>query len=227
MPSQSKADLLARIPLFADLNPAERELLAARAIEKRYSPGQLLFSEGEPCSGMFLVMRGRVKIFKTSGSGREIMLTIEEAPSTVAEVPLFDGGPYPASVSAVEEVVAWLIRKEDFRQVCLQNPELSLKLMAVVGRRLRRLVGLVENVTFGTVRQRLAQALLEFGAQAGSNRFPLPVTHEELAFRLGTVREVVSRNLSRFQAEGLLRLERRRIVLLDRAGLQREAETPM
>ena len=75
--------------------------------------------------------------------------------------------------------------------------------------------------------QRLARALLDFGQQARANSFPLPVTHEELAFRLGTVREVVSRNLSRFQAEGLLRIQRREIQLLDRAGLQREAETEL
>lgn len=221
----SKADILARIPMFADLSLAEREALAARAIEKRFAAGQRLFSEGEPCSGIFVLVKGRVKIFKTSRAGREIMLTTEQAPSTVAEVPLFDGGPYPASVSAIEEVTAWLIRKEDFRQVCRQNPNLSLKLLAVAGRRLRQLVGLLESVTFGSVRQRLARTLLEFGRQAGSDRFLLPVTHEELAFRLGTVREVVSRNLSRFQAEGLIRLQRRQLTILDRVGLQREAET--
>lgn len=222
---RSKADILAQIPMLAELSLAEREALAARVIEKRFAAGQCLFSEGEPCTGMFLLVKGRVKIFKTSASGREIMLAIEQAPSTVAEVPLFDGGPYPASVAAIEEVTAWLIRKEDFRQLCLHNPSLSLKLLAVVGRRLRQLVGLVESVTFGSVRQRLARALLEFGQQTGRDQFLLPVTHEELAFRLGTVREVISRNLSRFQAEGLIRLQRRRLTILDRGGLEREAET--
>jgi len=211
--------------MFAGLSLTEREALAARAVEKRFAAGERLFSEGEPCTGIFLLIQGRVKIFKTSGSGREIMLTVEQAPSTVAEVPLFDGGPYPASVSAIEDVTAWLIRKEDFRQICRQNPDVSLKLLAVVGRRLRQLVGLLESVTFGSVRQRLAHALLEFGSEAGSDDFLLPVTHEELALRLGTVREVISRNLSRFQVQGLVRLERRRLTLLDRAGLEREAET--
>lgn len=225
MAAHDKAEILARIPLFADLTPAEREALAARAVEKRFAAGERLFTEGEPCVGIFLLISGSVKIFKTSPSGREIMLALDTAPATVAEVPLFDGGPYPASVAAVEPVTAWLIRKQDFRQVCRQNPDLSLKLLAVVGRRLRGLVGLLERVTFGNVRQRLARALLEFAAQACSDRFPLPVTQEELAFRLGTVREVISRNLSRFQAQGLLRVDRRQIELLDRAGLEREAET--
>ncbi len=220
----NRAEILARIPLFAELSPAEREALAARAVGKSYAAGRRLFSEGEPCPGLYVLLTGRVKIFKTSPSGREIMLAVEEAPSTVAEVPLFDGGAFPASVVALDDVTAWLIRKEDFRQACRQNPELALKLLAVTGRRLRQLVGLVEAVTFGSVRQRLARTLLDFSAEASSDTFTLPVTQEELAQRLGTVREVVSRNLSRFQAEGLLRIQRREVTLLDRAGLERECE---
>ncbi len=220
-------DVLRRVSLFAGLSPAELEALAARAVEKTFEPGELLFPEGEPCTGTFIIASGSVKIFKTSSSGREVMLSIDTAPSSVAEVPLFDGGPYPASVSAINRVVAFHIAKEDFHHIARLNPDLSLKMLAVVGRRLRTLVGLVESLTFGSVRQRLARALIEFGQLAQSDTFPLPVTHEELALRLGTVREVVSRNLSRFQAEGLIRVQRREIAVLDRAGLEREAETEL
>jgi CRP-like cAMP-binding protein len=215
--------ILQQVPLFAGLTGSEIGALATRAAEKRYPPGEVLFREGEPCTGLFVVAQGSVKIYKTSFSGREIMLAIENAPSSVAEVPLFDGGPYPASASAVDEVLAYWISTRDFQQACRQNPGLSLKVLAVVGKRLRALVRIVESVTFGSVRQRLAQALLE----AGSDTFRLPMTHEELALRLGTVREVVSRNLGRFQAQGLLRVARHQIRLLDEAGLRREAETEM
>ncbi|MGC8792309.1 MAG: Crp/Fnr family transcriptional regulator [Bryobacteraceae bacterium] len=225
MAAKNEGEVLARIPLFAGLSPVERQALAGRAVEKRYQAGELLFIEGDPCPGLYVIVEGRVKIYKTAPSGREIMLAIEEGPSTVAEVPLFDGGPFPASVIALNDVRAWLIYKEDFHQVCRRNPELSLKVLAVVGRRLRGLVGLVESVTFGSVRQRLARAILELAEGAGGDTFRLPVTQEELAARLGTVREVVSRNLSRFQAEGLLQIERRKVVVLDRAGLEHEAET--
>jgi CRP-like cAMP-binding protein len=219
--------VLRQIPLFAGLSPQETAALAEKAIERRFAPGEVLFREGEECRGLFLLAAGRVKIFKTSGSGREVMLAIESAPSSVAEVPLFDGGPYPATASAVDDVIACLVTKQDFRHVCRLHPEVPFKVLAVVGQRLRQLVRVVESVTFGSVRQRLARALLEFGDQSGAASFPLPVTHEELAFRLGTVREVVSRNLGRFQAEGLLRVERREIELLDRSGLEREAETEL
>jgi len=223
----SKLATFQQIPLFAGLSAGEAQALADRAVEKRFPAGAVLFHQGDPCTGIYLLGSGSVKIFKTSSSGREIMLAIETAPSSVAEVPLFDGGPFPATVSAIDDVTAYIVSKQDFRQVCLQNPELSLKLLAVVGRRLRQLVGVVESLTFGSVRQRLARALLEFRMDAGADTFTLPVTHEELALRLGTVREVVSRNLSRFQSEGLLRLQRREVTLLDRAGLEREAETEL
>jgi CRP/FNR family transcriptional regulator len=209
------------------LEPGDIEALAQRAIEKRYAPGEALFHEGEECSGLFVLGQGSVKIFKTSSSGREVMLAVESAPSSVAEVPLFDGGPYPATVSALDHVVAYLISKQDFRAVCHNHPEVPLKVLNMVGRRLRTLVSVVESVTFGSVRQRLARLLLDFADQEGRDSFLLPITHQELALRLGTVREVISRNLSRFQAEGLLRMQRREISLLDRAGLLREAETEL
>ena len=218
---------IARVPLFHGLSGAELEPLAQRLVEKRYQAGEMLFGEGEPCQGLFLILEGSVKIFKTSASGREITLAVETAPSSVAEVPLFDGGPYPASVVTLENVAAGFIHTRDFQRACRQYPEVALKMLAGVGRRLRQLVALIEGVTFGSVRQRLAALLLDFGQEAGQETFPLPVTHQELASRLGTVREVVSRNLSRFQVEGLIRISGRQIRLLDPEGLKREAETEL
>jgi CRP/FNR family transcriptional regulator, cyclic AMP receptor protein len=223
--TSSKTSILRRIPLFAGLSDPEIDAIVDRAIEKRYSGGEALFREGEECRGLYLLAQGNVKISKASGSGREVMLAMETAPSSVAEVPLFDGGPYPATVTAIGPVVAYLLTKPDFNHICRLHGEVPLKVLAVVGQRLRTLVRVVESVTFGSVRQRLARSLLEFGEQARADSFVLPVTHEELAFRLGTVREVVSRNLSRFQAEGLLQLRKRDVTLLDRPGLEREAET--
>ena len=215
---------LSRIALFASLSEAEIQALAQRAVERQFAPDEMLFWEGEPCTGIFLLTQGSVKIFKTSQGGREMMLALETAPSTVAELPLFDGGPYPASVRAVEPVVTMFINKSEFQQVCRQFPDVALKILAVVGRRLRHLVGVVESMTFGSVTQRLARLLLDAGRQAGSDEFDLPLTHQELASRLGTVREVVSRNLARFRAEGLIRMQGHQLAILDRAGLARESE---
>jgi CRP/FNR family transcriptional regulator len=206
------------------LNAAEVQALAQRAVERRFADGQMLFWEGEACAGIFLIAEGSVKIFKTSAHGREMMLALETAPATVAELPLFDGGPYPASVRAVGAVIALFVNKSDFQNVCRQYPDVALKLLAVVGHRLRHLVGMVESMTFGSVTQRLARLLLDASRQAASDHFDLPLTHQELASRLGTVREVVSRNLARFRAEGLVKLDGRRLSILDRGGLESEAE---
>jgi CRP/FNR family transcriptional regulator len=153
------------------------------------------------------------------------MLSIETAPATVAELPLFDGGTYPASVRVVEPVATLFINKSDFQQFCRQNPDVALKVLAVVGRRLRHLVGLVESMTFGSVTQRLARMLLDASSAAGSVIFDLPATHQELASRLGTVREVVSRNLGRFRAQGLISIQGRQVEIVNPAGLQQEAES--
>lgn len=220
------AQLLHRISLFQSLEPAELEAVERVVVERRYEAGTVLFREGERCAGMFIIIAGRVKIFKISASGREMTIAVEAAPSTVAELPLFDGGNYPASVSAIEDITALYIDKRDFIRVCRQYPDVALKILAAVGRRMRHLILTIESMTFGSLRQRLARLLLETAdASPSRETFPLTMTHQELASRLGTVREVVSRNLGRFQVEGLLRIESRRIRILDRAGLEREAET--
>jgi CRP/FNR family transcriptional regulator len=215
---------LAQIPLFSGLSDVELEALMQRAVERRYAQDDMLFWEGDPCAGIFIIVQGSVKIFKTSPGGREMMLSLENAPTTVAELPLFDGGSYPASVRAVEPVLTVFINKNDFQQVCRQYPDVALKVLAAVGRRLRNLVAVVESMTFGSVTQRLARLLLDTANQAGKTAFDLPLTHQELASRLGTVREVVSRNLARFRAEGLIRIQGHQVTIVDRPGLERESE---
>jgi CRP/FNR family transcriptional regulator len=218
-----KPIILPGISLFSGLDASEIESITQLVIERRYAAGEMLFWEGEPCGGMFLIVKGTVKIFKTSQSGREMVIGLESAPSSVAELPLFDGGPYPASVRAATDVVTYFINKDDFYRVCRAHPAITLKILAKVGARLRHLVATIESVTFGRVTARLARLLLDMSREAGRDEFPLGDTHQELASRLGTVREVISRNLMRFRADGLVRIEGRELAILDRAGLEREA----
>lgn len=222
--SNLRLETFERTPLFSGLTPQQRAELAGIARERKIDSGQILFYEGEPCEGLWVLGVGTVKIAKITPSGREIALAMESAPSSVAEVPLFDGGPYPATVTAVRDTVAFLVPKDAFHRYCHQHPEVPLKVLEVAGRRLRQLVALVESLTFGSVRQRLARTLLDMRNQSGVDEFALPVTQEELAFRLGTVREVVSRNLGRFQAEGMIRVERGQVQVLRPETLAGEAE---
>jgi len=220
----SVAASLAAVPLFSGLSPDEVRLLAARFVRKRYSHGELLFSEGDLCRGLYIIDSGKLRIFKSSPNGREQVLAVEGPGSSVAELPVFDGGSYPASVSAVEDSQILFISRQDLRNFCLQHPEVALKMLAVVGARLRRLVGIIEELSFTTVRQRLVAALVRLAQTAGKAtsqgiEFELPGTHQEMAHQLGTVRELVSRNLMRLQAEGLLQVDARSIVVLDITGL--------
>jgi CRP/FNR family transcriptional regulator len=216
---------LSAIDLFAVLPPAEREHLAQLAVIRRFEAKETLFDEGQPCEGIWIVANGSVRIYKITPGGRQIVLAVQDGPATVAEVPVFDGGPYPATVITQEPCEAMLIRRDDFLACCRRNPELTMKFLAVFSARLRHLVAFVERVTFGSVRQRLAQTLIEMADTAGKPSFAMPETHEDLANRLGTVREVVSRNLGRFQSEGLIRMNRRDLQILDQAGLAAEAAT--
>lgn len=205
-------------------------MLATRTVRKLFNTGELLFSEGEPCSGLYIIAQGRVRIFKTSMNGREQVLTVNVPGESVAELPVFDGGPFPASAVAIDNAEIAFIARRDFHAYCMEHPEVALKVLQVVGARLRRLVGIIEELSFTTIRQRLIAALLKLAESDGKKtirgiEFQLPATHQELANQLGTVRELVSRNLMRLQAEGLLEVDARQIVVKDFDGLKTLLET--
>jgi CRP/FNR family transcriptional regulator len=185
----------------------------------------MVFSEGQPCAGLYVVERGNIRIFKSSAGGREQVLSIDGPGSSVAEVPVFDGGSYPASGAAVDCATLLFVGKQDFQALCLAHPDVALKVLHVVGARLRRLVGIIEELSFTTVRHRLVSFLLRLAQREGTSspagvEFSLPGSNQELAAQLGTVRELVSRNLSRLQAEGLLKLDGRRAVIPDLKPLE-------
>jgi len=221
------AAVLGRVPIFSDLSDAELKFLSDRAVTRRHPSGELIFSEGDPCAGLYIVESGAVRIFKTSAGGREQVLTIEHAGSSVAELPIFDGGNYPASASAATDSVLLFISHNDFRALCLEHPEVALKVLRMVGLRLRRLVGIIEELSFTTVRHRLAALLLRLahdtGKASGRAEFKIDASNQELASQIGTVRELVSRNLSRFQAEGLIAMDGKNITIPDLARLEAEA----
>lgn len=216
--------VLERTALLSSLSRSEFQSLAAHTVRKHFKNGELLFSEDEPCHGLHIIASGKVRIFKTSVNGREQVLAINQPGESVAELPVFDGGHYPASASAIEDVEIAFISRNDFHAFCMEHPEVALKMLAAVGARLRRLVGIIEELSFTTIRQRLIALLLRLAESDGKQtprgiEFQLPVSHQELASQLGTVRELVSRNLMRLQAEGLLDVDARQIVVKDKAGL--------
>jgi CRP-like cAMP-binding protein len=216
--------VLQNTALLSSLSPEELRTLGARTVRKRLNAGELLFSEGEPCRGLHIIARGKVRIFKSSPNGREQVLAVNQPGESIAELPVFDGGPYPASAIALEDTQIAFISQRDFRSYCVEHPEVALKMLAVVGARLRRLVAIIEELSFSTIRQRLVATLLRLAQSEGKTtqkgiEFQLPASHQQLANELGTVRELVSRNLMRLQAEGLLDVDARQIIVKDMKGM--------
>lgn len=230
MAETSVAKTLARAPLFSGLADNEMLFIARRAVPRDYAAGETIFTEGEPCQGLYVVESGRVKIFKISAGGREQVLAIDGPGASIAELPVFDDGNYPASATAVIDARVVFVSKQDFRSLCLEHPQVALKVVKVVGGRLRRLVGIIEELSFSTVRHRMAALLINLAKRSGTKtargvEFTLPATHQDIAGMIGTVRELVSRNLSRLQAEEIISVEGRTVIVPDLARLEAELES--
>ena len=215
---------LGRTALFGGLSREELRLLAKHAVIRRMSRGDVLFVVDEEAQGMFVIVSGSVRAFRVNADGREQVLHVERAGATLAEVPVFDDGPYPATASAEEDSVVLFIDKRDFRQFLLAHPHLALIALKIMAGRLRRHAELVESLSLREVGQRLAQLFLsEAGAngplKAGRTEMALPLSHQQLAARVGSVREVVTRALARLQKEGLIVLDGRTLVIVDRDRL--------
>lgn len=224
------AQTLTRVPIFSGLSESELAFLAQRTVPRHFASGEHVFGEGEPCAGLYVVESGHIRIFKSSPGGREHVLSIDGPGSSVAELPVFDGGNYPASVSAVDNATLLFVSKQDFQALCLAHPQVALKVLRVVGARLRRLVGIIEELSFTTVRHRLAAFLLRLAKASGKRsadgvEITLPANNQELASLIGTVRELISRNLSRFQAEGMIKIDGRNVLVTDLKALETELQS--
>jgi CRP/FNR family transcriptional regulator len=221
---------LAKVPIFSELTESELSFLAQRTVPRNYSAGQSVFGEGEPCSGLYVVESGHVRIFKSSANGREQVLSIDGPGSSIAELPVFDSGNYPASATALDETKLLFVSRQDFQALCLAHPQVALKVLRVVGTRLRRLIGIIEELSFTTVRHRLASFLLRLAQKEGKRsaagvEITLPASNQELASHIGTVRELVSRNLSRLQAEGMLQIDGRTVTISNLKALEAEIDS--
>ena len=233
MPSAnaSAASILKNVPIFSSLSESEFAFLTARVVQRKFSAGELIFGEGEPCAGLYVVEAGNVRIFKSSAGGREQVLSIDGPGGSIAELPVFDGGSYPASAQAITDCSLLFFSKKDFQSLCLQHPQVALKVLREVGGRLRKLVGIIEELSFTTVRHRLAAMLVRLAKSDGERKgigvtITLPANNNELAAQIGTVRELVSRNLSRLQAEGLIQMDGRIVVIPNLSKLEAELEAP-
>lgn len=226
---EAPSEILKRVPIFSSLSEQEFAFLVPRLVQRRFQAGELIFGEGDVCAGLYVVQSGNVRIFKSSAGGREQVLTIDGPGSSIAELPVFDGGNYPASAQAITDCNLFFFSRQDFQALCLQHPQVALKVLRVVGGRLRRLVGIIEELSFTTVRHRLIALLVRLAKSASARNgdavtVMLPANNTELAAQIGTVRELVSRNLSRLQAEGLITVDDRNVEISSVRRLEAELQ---
>ncbi len=210
---KSVFETLATVPFLHELEEPTLAEIARRCVEKVYMRGEAIFLEGDAPKGLLIVREGAVKIFKTGDGGREQILEIEGSGRSVAELPLFDGRPYPASCAAVHDSVLLLVRPAEFKDLLARYPDLSGAVIASLAFRLRRMVMLVQELSFRDVRHRLLDLFREFAKDGDS--FELDLSHQELAARIGTVREIVSRTLAKLVQEGIIRVEAKTVTLLE------------
>jgi len=220
-----KVAALRRAALFKELDEKTLGALAERAVERRFQKDEVLFVAGEEARGLYVIVSGSVRAFRESLDGREQIIHVERAGATVAEVPVFDDGAYPSTVAAEEKTTALFIAKRDVRLLCLAHPEITLAALKVLAGRLRRCAELVEALSLREVGQRLARFLLAEARRNGTRTeqglsINLTHTNQQIAARIGTVREVVSRALARLQHEGLLVVEGRQLIIPDEETLE-------
>lgn len=208
------------VPFLTGLPTEIIQSLAQVATRQRYAAGTILFSEGDPVAGLFLIEEGQVKICRFTKEGRELTLRVFQHGDTFNDVSALDGGPNPATAIAFSDTVVWRVRRTDLQQVATRYPALAWALLESIARRTRYLVNLVQDLSARNVKGRLAKLLLEQVQQGAAGM----LTQEEMASRLGTVREVVGRALRSLVASGIVEFDRHRLVIVDAERLAEEAE---
>ncbi len=214
---------LRAIPEFSLLSDEElvhvRPLIRKRQVQR----GEILFFEGEPGEWLYYIQSGRVKVFKTSADGKEQVLRIFHAGESFNDVPVFDGGPNPASAMVLEDGVVYALWREDVQRLLANHPAIALSVIQVLASRLRYMVGLVEDLSFRHVRARVAKMLLLHSEEI-EGKTAHRLTQQELAALVGTAREVVGRVLKSLEQEGTIDLEQGRITILNRERLEEASE---
>ena len=217
-----QTELLKSIPYFAGISVAELDSIKEHIFERNIESGDLILLEGEPADAMYFVVSGVVKVFKTSSEGKEQILSFIRPGESFNDVPVFDGGQNLGSVQAIGPVVLYGIRSSDVEVILRNHPQVSLNVTRVLSRQIRNMVSLVEDLSFKHVISRVAKILLEY---SGDGTEPKPkLTQQEMAAIAGTAREMVGRSLKSLEDEGLIKLNRHRIVITDKDALREMAE---
>ena len=218
-------EFLRRCPLFAGLKEEDLKRIRAIASLRQLEKKGVLFSDGEEARGFYVILSGRVKLFKVSPEGKEQILHIVSAPDAFAEAALFLEGTYPAFAEAMTDCQLLYFPKRDFVQLIEKNPQLSINMIVTLSQYLRRFASLVEELSLKEVSSRIAKYIIDLSRRSskeGKNpkEVELDLSKTQLALKLGTISETLSRTLAKMKAKRIIAVKKNKIIILNREALE-------
>ena len=223
--SEALVDTLRRMTIFRRLSVEDRQRLASAAMTRTYDKGSALFNEGDPSDVLYTVVSGRVKVFKTTPRGTDVILEFFGPGDPVGAVAVYESRPYPASAVALEPTTCVLIPRQAFFALLEAHPTLVRGLLTGLTHRLVELTNRLTELSGGRVEARLARFFLKLATDMGQPQsegtfIPLALSRQEIADMIGTTIETSIRVMSRWGKDHLVRTERDGFLVLDRAALE-------
>ncbi len=214
--NNNTASFLKRSFLFGSLTEKELSIISAFCSTKKVSKNHTLFEEGETADAFFMVVYGKVKIYKLSPDGKEYIIHVQGENEIIAEAAIFDKKNYPAGCKAVEDTLAVRIPKNEFVELIRTNPSLSIKFMSAYSKRLREFVSVIEGLSGTDVKKRLARYIVnKVSKDKSSHVIKLDISKKELASMLGTVPETISRSIAGLKKQGIIDTKDKNIIVKD------------
>lgn len=218
-------DLLKRCPLFSGMKEEDLRTIVATGLPRQIKKKEILFSEGEEARGFYVILSGRIKLYKVSPEGKEQILHIVSAPESFAEAALFLEGSYPAFAEALSDSRLLFFPKREFIHLIEKNPQLSINMIVSLSQYLKRFALLIEELSLKEVSSRIAKYFSDLSlrsAKEGKNpkEIELDLSKTQLASKLGTISETLSRTLAKMKARGIIDVRKNRILILDREALE-------
>jgi len=218
-------DQLRRCPLFGGLKEEDLRKVRAIALPRQFRKKQVLFSDGEEAKGFYVILSGKVKLYKVSPEGKEQILHVVSAPDAFAEAALFFEGTYPAFAEALSDSQLFFFPKKNFIDLIQKNPQLSINMIVSLSQYLKRFAALIEELSLKEVSSRMAKYLIDLSLKSSKEgkdpkEIELDLNKTQLASKLGTISETLSRTLAKMKAKRIIDVKKNRILILDRKLLE-------
>lgn len=220
----NKSEFLTQVPLFRDFSKKEMSLLAKIMQTRKYNKDSIILSKGEIGDSLFIIISGQVKVGILSKDGREITFSFITPNDFFGEMAILDRKKRSADISTVGDTEVAVLRGADFISLLKKHPQMAIKVISILSRRLRFADEQIESLGFFDVSRRLTKKLSQLTEEFGKKRkegilIDLPLTHQELANLVGTSRETITRILNHFKKRGLIKVEKRKIIILNQKEL--------